>query len=150
VLDRREGILARLGDLAAEILGGEVHVYRNRLDIAETRRPAVVINDGDEAWEEPPNRTRPPDQTYFVEMVPQTVFAVDGASTADNGGSLLNTMRREFIRGVLTDQAMRDLVSTNGQIRVESVETDLARGRKMEGEMLVSFVFRYPLMTNEL
>ena len=57
-MDRREDILARLLAIASGI-DGVTRAYRNKDEIPETSRPAIVILDGDEAANDADPSARP-------------------------------------------------------------------------------------------
>ena len=146
--DRREEVLARLLTVANEVPGATT-ALRNVGGISETRRPALIVLDADEAVDEMDfGGSRPFDAPTLVVMTPE-IFIMVSASAATIGTEL-NTMRRRVIRSVLQDPTLRALVGTNGDIRYAGCGTALATGRSMEGEMAVSFAFRYVLRPAEL
>ncbi|MGR3593099.1 MAG: hypothetical protein ACU0B9_07295 [Limimaricola soesokkakensis] len=65
-------------------------------------------------------------------------------------GAELNAYRRRILRRVLTDSALGDLVGPNGSVRYAGCATALALGRSMEGEMSLSFTFRYVLRPEQM
>ncbi len=81
-------------------------------------------------------------------MTPETFILV--SKRAEDIGAELNALRCQLIRRVLTDATLRALVGANGSVRYAGCGTALAMGRSMEGEMAVSFAFRYVLKPSEL
>lgn len=146
--DRREEILARLVALAATVTG-VTDALRNRKTVSETHRPCIVVNDGDEDFDEPPNDGRPARQPQLVHMSPEIVLmAAEGTGAAI--GTALNTMRREMLRLIKTDDQLAGSVGSNGRIYSVQTVSDLSKARAMEGQMLLSLVFVYPLIVDEL
>ena len=146
--DVREAILARLTELATTVPGVS-HSFRNRAGISEGTRPAIIVLDADEAVEEGDLvGNRPSTAPQIVMMTPE-VFILVSKRAADIGAEL-NMLRRRMVRRVLTDAALRGIVGPNGSVRYAGCGTALAMGRSMEGEMAVSFAFRYVLKPSEL
>ena len=145
--DPRESILERLQEIGATI-PGVVTSLRNIMAISENRRPALVVFDADEAAEQVEFRgSRSFDSATMVVMTPE-VFVLVSASAADVGRDL-NLVRGRFIKAVLQDPALKTLLGTNGDARYAGCGTALATGRSMEGEMALSFAFRYALKPSE-
>ena len=146
--DLREDILARLLEVAATV-PGVPHVLRNRAGISEASRPAIIVLDADEAVEdEDLAGGRPGRAPQIVIMTPE-IFILVSKRAADIGAEL-NMLRRRIIRRVLTDATLLSLVGPNGSIGYAGCGTALAVGRSMEGEMAVSFAFRYVLKPAQL
>lgn len=147
--DVREQILAHLLTIAEGVPSAKM-VARNRGSISEGARPAIIILDADEAVEEEElsGRTRPANSPQMVVMTPE-IFVMVSKRAADIGAEL-NTMRRQIVRRILTDAALRNLLGPNGEVRYAGCGTALATGRSMEGEMALSFAFRYILRPNDL
>ena len=146
--DLREQIMARLLEVAASVPGVQT-AARNRGGISEGGRPAIVVLDADEAVDDEfIDPGRPARGPQIVMMTPE-VFVLVGRRAADIGAEL-NAFRRRIIRRVLTDAPLIDLVGPNGSIRYLGCGTQLAVGRTMEGEMAVSFAFRYALRPTDL
>src|SRR5678809_1177944 len=92
-IDKREAILARLAVLLATVTGVRT-VYRNRIDIPESKRPAVVILDADELvdpqFEMENARGTPPAagiSPVVITMTPE-IYLLDSARPADVGTAL--------------------------------------------------------------
>lgn len=142
--DRRELILARL-EVALAGVSGVKTVYRNRLDIPESKRPAVVILDADEtvASTAPEGRGRaggPP--PMVMEMTPEIYLLAGPQRSDENVGTLINTLRINLIRAVLSDDSLLSLCK-DGDINYLGFATGLAFGRSMEAEAGLQFAFRY-------
>lgn len=146
-MDNREGILARLLVIASGI-DGVTNAYRNRDDIAETSRPAIVILDADEAADDSDPGRRPATAPRRVSMTPE-IYILLGAVPADVGTSI-NLLRARFVKAVMTDATLLALTLDSVGIRYEGCATGLARGRSMEGEMGVSFTFTYVMRPDTL
>ena len=145
--DRREMILARLLEIAKGI-DGVTAAFRNRDEISEKQRPAIVILDADEAADDADPAQRPSRSPRRVAMTPE-IYILLGAKPEDLG-TAINRLRARLVSAVLTDEQLIALVGSNGDIRYEGCATALARGRSMEGEMGVSFSFTYVLRPEEL
>ena len=145
--DRRELILVRLLEIAKGI-EGIAGAFRNRDEISEKQRPAIVILDADEAADDADPTTRPSRSPRRVAMTPE-IYILLGAKPEELG-SVINALRARFVKSVLGDSQLASIVGSNGDIRYEGCATALARGRSMEGEMGVSFSFTYVLRPEEL
>ena len=146
--DIREQILARLVEVTASV-PGVTHALRNQLGLSETSRPAIIVLDADEAVEEEDLRgSRPANAPQLVLMTPELFVLVN--QRAAGIGAELNAFRRRILRRVLTDRGLGDLVGPNGSVRYAGCATALALGRSMEGEMSLSFTFRYVLRPDQM
>ena len=145
--DRREMILTRLLEIAVGV-EGIVAAFRNRDEISEKQRPAIVILDADEAADDADPTTRPSRSPRRVAMTPE-IYILLGAKPEELG-SVINALRARFVKAVLGDAQLSLIVGSNGDLRYEGCATALARGRSMEGEMGVSFSFTYVLRPEEL
>lgn len=145
--DKREQLLSRLL-VVAQGLPGIAGAFRNKDEISDKARPAIVILDSDEAADDadPPNR--PSRSPRRVAMTPE-IYLLLGAKP-ENVGTEINAFRARFIKAVLGDAELLAIVGTNGDIRYEGCATSLARGRNMEGEMGISFSFTYVLRPEDL
>jgi len=150
--DRREAILQRL--LAVCEATGAPYVFRNRLDLSERQRPAIVILDSDEVAEAGgAGQGRTPRAPVIVSMTPEILILLqDNADRTGSGGvgAALNAIRADLLRAILSDTTLKQLTGPNGTIRYEGCATGLSRGRNMEGEMGISLAFEYPLIISEL
>jgi hypothetical protein len=140
--DRREAILTRLLEVAQGI-EGIVTAARNKDEIPEHERPAIVILDAGEVGSEHDPAARPTQAPRRVSMTPEIYILLAGSPA--NVGSDLNRLRARVLKAVLTDETVRALVLDRKGIRYEGCATGLSRGRAMEGEMGVSISFTYLL-----
>ena len=147
MIDRREMILSRLLEIAGST-EGIAGAFRNRDEISEKQRPAIVILDADEVADDADPGSRPARSPRRVAMTPE-IYILLGAKPEELG-SVINALRARFVKSVLGDSQLGSIVGTNGDIRYEGCATALARGRSMEGEMGVSFSFTYVLRPEEL
>lgn len=141
--DRREEILTRLLVIAQGI-DGIVAAYRNKDELGEKMRPAIVILDADEAANDGDNnRGRPFASMRRVTMTPELYIVLGGKP--DTIGTDINALRAKLIKAVLTDATLASILTVNGSMSYEGCVTSLARGRTMEGECSVIFSFTYIL-----
>lgn len=151
--DRREAILQRLLAVC-EAVDGVNHVFRNRLDLSERQRPAIVVLDSDEVQEAGgPGQGRNPRAPVVISMTPEILILLqDNADRTGAGGvgAALNAIRASLLALIFNDTTLRNLTGSNGTIRYEGCATGLSRGRNMEGEMGLSIAFEYPLIITEL
>lgn len=161
-MDRRERILIRLFELLQELtaaLDTGWFCVRNRGELPDDYRPAIVLLDGDEATGLPAQITQGRGQLrtppIVMEMRPQ-IFAVlkDNEPKNDGVGSTLSSTRRlilpKLLPSVVGDSTLKQLVGANGYIRYEGFLTDMASGRSMRGEGQFIFAFGYVLRLDEL
>lgn len=145
--DRREAILSRLLDVLAGV-DGVVLAARNRAEVSESRRPAIILLDADdEADEAIRGRGRPAFGPSRVEMTPEIWLLAGGAE--NNAGSELNTLRARIVRAVSTDAGLQALC-LDGDIFYAGCNSRFAAGRQIEGDMLIRFAFSYILNPQEL
>lgn len=145
--DKREQILARLL-VVAKGVDGVAAAFRNKDEISDKQRPAVVILDADEAADDADPMGRPVRAPRRIAMTPE-IYILLGAKPEDLG-TQINTLRAKLVKAILTDTELQTIVGSNGDIRYEGCATALARGRTMEGEMGVSFAFSYVLRPDDL
>jgi hypothetical protein len=143
-MSKREDILARLVVVCSGI-EGVVLCARNRDEISDRQKPAIIIMDADEAAiEGEPKRPGP----QIISMTPEIYILLSGEPATV--GTELNAMRAALLSAVLNDATLRTITGPNGAIRYEGCATGLSRGRSMEGEMGVSLSFQYPFNPNNL
>jgi hypothetical protein len=147
VIDRREMILSRLLEIAGST-EGIVAAFRNKDEISEKQRPAIVILDADEAADDADPSSRPSRAPRRVAMTPE-IYILLGAKPEDLG-TAINTLRARLVKAILMDPSLLTILGSSGDARYEGCATALARGRSMEGEMGVSFSFTYALRPEEL
>lgn len=148
MIDRREAIMKRLLEVAAKCRG-VAGAWRNKDEISEHARPAVLIFDADEAALEIDrglnHNGRSPN---LIRMQPEIYLLLGEKS--ETVGTAINAFRRDFLARVLTDSALVNLCGTNGGVRYGGCATGLARGRNMEATMGIILQVTYPLIPAEL
>lgn len=155
-MDRRERILTRVWELLQTIPGIAVCV-RNRGELPENMRPALVMLDADEEPDLQHNGSRGQLRAPVVIMAlrPQ-IFAVlqDREPKNEGVGEDLSALRRQILPIILPmvtgDETLRQLVGSNGYMRYEGLSTDMATGRAMSGQMQIHLAFGYPFRLEEL
>ena len=65
-------------------------------------------------------------------------------------GAMLNGLRADLIKAVVTDAQLIALTGPNGRVRYVGCSTHLGHGRSMEGSMAVHFSFAYVLRPESL
>ena len=145
--DKRELLLSRLL-VVAQGVSGVASAVRNKDEISDKARPAIVILDADEAADDADPSNRPVRSPRRVAMTPE-IYLLLGAKP-EHVGPEINALRAKFIKAVLTDSELLAIVGSNGDIRYEGCATSLARGRNMEGEMGISFSLTYTLRPEDL
>lgn len=145
--DKREQILVRLLEIASTIQGVTTAV-RNKDEITDKMRPAIIILDADENAADSDPNGRSSRSPRFVTMTPE-VYIVLGAKP-ENVGTEINVLRARWLKAVLSDTSLSAIVGSNGDVRYEGCATSLARGRNMEGELGVSISFTYVLRPDDL
>ncbi|PSJ55764.1 hypothetical protein [Pseudaminobacter soli (ex Li et al. 2025)] len=146
-MDHREAILARLVEIAAGV-EGVIKAYRNKSDVPERQRPAIVIWDADEQADDGDPTKRPTNAPRRIHMSPEIYILLSGSP--EGVGTLINQIRARFVRAVFSDASLKDMTFNGEGIRYEGCATGLARGRSMEGEMGVSISFTYRMWPDKL
>lgn len=150
-MDKREQILERLVAIA-EGLPGVATVLRNVPKLDDTKRPAVVILDADEAVElGPEGPRRSPGGSILVAMTPQVFIHATGTSAEDeSAGPVVNQWRAAWLKAVLLDPDLRTLVGPNGSVRYTGAATGFGWGRELRGEIGIEIAFVYQLNLSDL
>lgn len=144
ISDNREAILARLVEIAQDEFGN-AQVARNVTEITESSSPFIVIMEGDEvAMPGDLGKSRGPISPRRVVMTPQILIAVSASSASV--GATLNQARAALIDAVLTDATLAALCAAGDRVRYEGAISDLASGRKMQGQLALQFRLTYVLM----
>ena len=154
--DRREAILAQvevlLGSLPADVAPFAA-VYRNRGELKETMRPAVVLLDGTETtvqnYNTPRNSRMAP---HLIELRPQ-IFAVmkkRELDLASEYGPELSSYRMAILRALFGDQTLSGLIGTNGKIEYRGALTDMQTGSTFQGELQINLAITYLLAPGDL
>lgn len=145
-MDRRELILARLLAVLTAT-EGVIKAVRNDLQAPEGKLPMVILLDGDEqSTQSDEGRGRPSIGPRIMNLMPEIYLIVQDG---ENAGPDLNSMRRRIIYNILHDEPLLALVKDR-EIRFEGVQTAMALGRAIAGEMGLDFTFPYVLRDAEL
>jgi hypothetical protein len=146
VRDRREEIAVRIVELAGLVPG--VTVLRNVQTVTTARvKPVVVIWDGDEQ----PAIDRALPGPQIIEMTPE--IRILKQSSTGGVGSDLNALRLALLKTVYDDCAsgqLKEIVGANGKVGYGGCAMSGERGERIEGELLVTLTFQYPLIASEL
>jgi hypothetical protein len=145
--DRRELILTRLMEIGVALPGIE-SAFRNSDTVPEKARPAFLLQDGDE-FATDADRTAQIQRSgiYMTTMTPMiTLFASGSTETMEK---TLSDIRVSLINSVCSDQTIKNLTGTNGNIRYNGCRTSDEFGRRLEGELRVDFEFTYPFKVGE-
>lgn len=146
--DKREDILSRLQAIAAAI-PSPPKVLRNVIDPPDTDLPAIIIYDGDELAEErDPEQSRPPNAPRRIKLTPEIVIMLGAAAT--DVGTSLNVIRAALYKAIASDSTLNEIVLDRIGIHYLGANTELARGRTLEGKMTMHFVFTYGLRVSDL
>jgi len=147
VRDRREEILARLV-VIAETIPGITRAARNRQDVSGAARPAIIVTDGHEVCQPPPNGSRPTTAPSLVDMTPEIVILY--SAKAEDVGTGINALRLALIKAILGDTDLQNSTGTNGFIRYDGMLNELTRAKDVAAETNVNFTLSYPLIVSEL
>jgi len=140
VADTRELILARLVAVCGAVDGVQAAV-RNRLDVADLARPAVVVHDGIEQMRDMPAGARY-SEIARMELSPGITVIVRGG--ADGGGQILSLYRTRVVAAVLRDSELISLTGPNGGIRYEGCVVSPPDAEGKEYRVDLALVFAYP------
>lgn len=148
--DRRQAILDRLTALLGGLSLGPV--VRNRGELSSDKRPFVALHDGSErSILALPRGVSGAVSNTLMEMAPAISYLpVSQKPKNETVSEVVNEVRAKIVYAVLTDTTLKQLVGSNGQFHLTSVDTDLAIGSRMEGELTLTFTFVYPLLVSEL
>lgn len=139
---KRELILQRLVAIAQEIDGVKT-TARDVLHFDDDMLPAIGVLEGDEEAEGDDPVEHEPTAIRRVTMTPHVV--VVGGALPENLGSTLNGIYAKLVRAVLSDDELKLLVLDRIKMRFMGMESDLAIGRQMLGQMAAKFQFTYLL-----
>lgn len=145
--DPREQILARLVEIAGNVEGVNA-VFRNVTRFDATTLPAVAVLEGDEDAEEEDKIMRTVMIPRRVRMLPQLIIAV--GDVPEDIGASLNTLKARLMVAVLSDEELLALTINSLGIRYVGMQSDLALGRQMVGQMALTFRISYWLNPAEL
>lgn len=128
--------MLRLVALAGGIVGDD-NVARNRITLDDLSQSQIFVLEGDEEAEEDDLTGRAPQVRRRVHMMPQIVPVC--RAKADDIGSDINDLRAAVIAAVLNDSELHALTLNRRSVRYEGMESDLAFGRQMIGQMALRF-----------
>ena len=155
--DTRELILARLaeilGGLPATLMGEPgafVTRARNRGELTDAQRPALILLDGDEKVDDR-FIGRGAMAPRLMTMTPEIGIVIGGREPKNELiGEDLNAMRMTVVKAVAHDAGLKTIVGTNGSVEYGGLVTDLGWHRSMEGVMVLSFLITYPFQIARL
>jgi hypothetical protein len=151
--DRREAILVRLFEIAAG-LDGIKYAARNDINVGDEQLPAAIILDNDEAVDDNQARRNIPALAHgLMNMTPQTSLLVLEGTI--NVGTVLNGLRAQFVRAVLSDAVLASLAGagggrSSGAVRYLGCALRLQEGRAIIGNLVLHFQISYPFDPNDL
>jgi hypothetical protein len=157
VIGTREEILTRVFQIL-QAVAGDVPVYRNRKDVLDIVRPAIVLLDGTEKNISPDQesgktvRMRP----ALICMSPQIFVLLKERDNAMNNtvGNVSAPLGAELnywidaIRGALSsDPTLLQLITPNGQVIFRGAWTDCQTGSTIIGELRMFIDLLYIYLT---
>jgi hypothetical protein len=150
-MDRQQEILARLFEVLKTCLDKPEHAFRNKLNLPDHLRPAIIMFDGDENTADDVDsygRHRAPGaQAIMMDAVPEIYVFVEGKE--DEVGPALAALRAKILKAIYTDETLVALCA-NGDIRYQGYATGFATGKKVEAEAGIQISFRYVLRPTQL
>lgn len=156
MFDRREAILAQLevilGSLSTTVAPFAA-VFRNRADLKETARPAVVLLDNAETVVHLYNSQRGTSLVpMLVELKPQiwVVLKVRDKEKSNEYGPELSAYRLTILSALFNDAVLSGLIEMNGKIEYRGFDSDMAIHATMQGQTLMSFGITYILRPEDL
>jgi hypothetical protein len=147
VADQREAILSRLAALCGAVSGINA-VGRNRLDVGDMLRPAVVVLDGSESFRDAPDGTRI-DVIQRMDLSPEIMIFVRGGNGTE-AGSLMALYRTRIVAAILSDSELAGIVTTNGGIRYQGCAVAMPDAEAQEHRIDISMTFSYVFKLSEL
>ncbi len=146
----RESILLRLVEIA-ETLDVKT-VVRDTITLNDDQLPAIAILEGDEEADEGDPVDRPPNAPRIVHMIPHLVIALRRRVTSPEVevGPGLNLIFAALLKAIMTDATLKQITKDRYGVRYLGMESDLAVGREMQGQMAVKFRFTYGLVPDKL
>jgi hypothetical protein len=150
--DKRDLILTQLLTILEAIpdqLGYTAHsVFRNRGELKDDLRPAIVLLDGTEQHDaRVEGRGRMFMSPNIVTLLPQIfVLLVPRKLPTNLGvGEELNVFRVAIIRAIATDDTLASLCGPNGGVFLRKCDTDMQTGNTLQGQLRMDFAFKYVL-----
>jgi hypothetical protein len=150
--DRREQVLTAILAALKEVSGVQ-SVIRNRGALLADMRPAVVLLDGDENSRDPPpqGRGQLSLSPNLIDLTPEIYVVMDTRLPQNEGiGEDMNALRVLILTALMSNAALIAVLGSNGDIKYDGCETDMASGRSMEGQMHLRLTFTYVLRPSEL
>lgn len=144
--DVREAILLRLVSLLGALPNID-EVSRNVLIDDDGNLHRITVMEGEEIASEADPVNRPAIAPRVVRMQPQIILSASAKSK--DVGSDLSTMRGMVIKAIVTDSPLIALTLNSGGVRYIGMESDLAFGRTMLGQMALKFQFTYALRPDQ-
>lgn len=148
--DKREQILSALFTVLQGVEGIEEDAcVRNRDQLPATKRPAILLLDGDEEGQRAADgRGRIAAAPNLVILKPEIYFALeDRKPQNEDVGQDSNAMRAKILKAVLSDMSLTGLCHN---VFYAGAVTDLAKNREMQGQMGLAIEFTYYLKPAEL
>jgi hypothetical protein len=149
--DKREAILVRLLEIAAG-LDGIKYAARNDINIGDEQLPSAIVLDSEEEVDaDQLRRNVAALAPMLVHMTPQTsLLVLEGAV-----GTVLNGLRAQFVRAVLSDAVLASLAGTgggrsSGAVRYLGCALRLQEGRAIIGNLVLRFQISYLFDPNDL
>lgn len=159
--DRRALILAQAFDLlkglTVTLNSGTIpagNIVHNRNELPAEMVPGLIFLDADETRDPRVadlslGRNLPPGPS-LMRMTPEIYIVLDVRKPQNTKvGDDLNLARAAILNILLHDPVLQALTGANGSICYDGCVTDLARNRKMEGQMGLSITFTYPFVPDE-
>ena len=149
--DQREAILSRLFTICGAVAGINA-ADRNRLDVSQMLRPAVIVLDGTERTVTPPltnARGASVSDKQRMELLPQIIIALRGDSGGE-AGTLLTLYRNKVLAAILTDATLLASVTPNGGIRYEGCVVPAPDAEAREYRIDLNLVFTYIFSLGDL
>lgn len=147
--DRREELLARLGDVLAAV-PGIVKFARNVDDISAAHRPAAILHDGATSLKDTGAGGAANSQAQMMRLSPQ-IYLLLGAPSADLG-PLASALCVAIVAAVLKDTLLVEMVGGERRrgIIFEGAGLETVTGETREGRFEISISFDYPFAVSEL
>lgn len=134
----RELILARLETVLMAVPGA-LAFKRNEPIVDDGNLPAIMLLDGDEiADAEDHSNGRPARTRARVAMTPEIYLITN--EPPGRVGPVANRMLHRIVNRVMSDSTLLGLC-VDGQIRYDGMQTGLALGRSLAGELGIQFTF---------
>lgn len=150
-MDRREEILTRLFEIceARKLapFNDYVTVTRNEGQRRNDQRPACVLMDGNERADVTGRSSGRMGvfRTQLMRMEPRLYIMVkEDRPNNKDVGTELNFLRLRLLRAIASDMILKNLVTANGRIVLDAVETDLNNGMAMSGDAEIQISIVYP------